>query len=177
MKTKLKVGDVVLIKKGGYGFGDEDVGKYVEVVGSDEYCDEEGVRIIPYDTQLETETPGINNVVGLGSFGICPIVKLNVFEDSELKSNAGEDVVDMVQSPKHYRLFHKDDIEGDFIEVKHVVKAILDRWEEQQEISMSFNQAGCYKEMLQYLLRAPAKNNIQDVEKAGYYLKEILDEW
>lgn len=84
---------------------------------------------------------------------------------------------DVVNKPKHYQLFHKDDIEGDFIEVKHIVKAVLDRWEEQQEISMSFNQAGCYKEMLQYLLRAPAKNNIQDVEKAGYYLREILDEW
>lgn len=87
MKTKLKVGDVVLIKQGGYGFKWDDVGKYVEVVEHGEYRDvlrdvnTAGVRIIPYDTQLETEKPGINNVVGLESFGVCPVVKLNTLED------------------------------------------------------------------------------------------------
>ncbi|MNQ82918.1 hypothetical protein D3C85_979860 [compost metagenome] len=84
---------------------------------------------------------------------------------------------DMVQSPNHYRLFSKDDIEGDFIEVKDVVKAILLRWQAQENISFDMYQAGCYKEMLQYLLRAPLKNNIEDVQKAEYYLKEILNEW
>lgn len=85
--------------------------------------------------------------------------------------------IDMVNAPKHYQLFHKDDIEGDYIEVKHVVKAVLERWEQQENISFDFYQAGCYKELLQYLLRAPLKNNIEDVQKAGYYLKEVVDEW
>ena len=74
-------------------------------------------------------------------------------------------------------LFHKDEIEGDFIEVKHVVKAVLQSWQDQDKISFDFYQAGCYKELLQYLLRAPLKNNIEDVQKAEYYLKEILNEW
>ena len=84
---------------------------------------------------------------------------------------------DMVNKPSHYQLFHKDEIEGDFIEVKHVVKAVLQRWQDQGEISFDFYQAGCYKELLQYLLRAPLKNNIEDVQKAEYYLKEIINEW
>lgn len=84
---------------------------------------------------------------------------------------------DMVNSPNHYILFRKDEIEGDFIEVKHVVKRILERWQYQDKISFDMYQAGCYKELLQYLLRAPLKNNIEDVEKAQYYLKEILQEW
>lgn len=75
------------------------------------------------------------------------------------------------------KLFSKDEIEGDFIEVKHVVKAVLQRWQDQGEISFDFYQAGCYKELLQYLLRAPLKNNIEDVQKAEYYLKEIINEW
>ena len=83
----------------------------------------------------------------------------------------------MVNKPSHYRLFHKDEIEGEFIEVKHVVKAVLQRWQDQEEISFDFYQAGCYKELLQYLLRAPLKNNIEDVQKAKYYLKEVINEW
>jgi hypothetical protein len=88
-----------------------------------------------------------------------------------------EQVVDMVNSPNHYILFNKSDIEGDTIEVKHVVKAILERWQSQEKISFDFYQAGCYKELLQYLLRAPLKNNYEDVAKAKYYLEEILNEW
>jgi hypothetical protein len=88
-----------------------------------------------------------------------------------------QDTVDMVNSPNHYILFNKSDIEGDTIEVKHVVKAILERWQSQEKISFDFYQAGCYKELLQYLLRAPLKNNYEDVAKAKYYLEEILNEW
>lgn len=85
--------------------------------------------------------------------------------------------VDMVSSPPHYILFNKDEIEGDVIEVKHVIKAILERWEKQDKISFEMYQGGCYKEMLQYLLRAPYKNNIEDVQKAKWYIDEILNEW
>lgn len=95
----------------------------------------------------------------------------------KIKNNNIESEQDFINAPKHYQLFHKDDIEGDFIEVKHVVKAVLERWEQQENISFDFYQAGCYKELLQYLLRAPLKNNIEDVQKAGYYLKEVVDEW
>jgi hypothetical protein len=77
---------------------------------------------------------------------------------------------DVVNSPNHYILF-KD------IEVKDVVKEVLRRWQDESNTDMSFNQAGMMKEALQYLLRAPKKNKKEDVEKAVYYLKAILEEW
>jgi Protein of unknwon function (DUF3310). len=77
---------------------------------------------------------------------------------------------DVVNSPNHYILF-KD------IEVKDVVKEVLRRWQDESNTAMSFNQAGMMKEALQYLLRAPKKNKKEDVEKAVYYLKAILEEW
>lgn len=79
-------------------------------------------------------------------------------------------VHDVVNSPNHYILF-KD------IEVKDVVKEVLRRWQHESGTEMSFNQAGMMKEALQYLLRAPKKNKKEDVEKAVYYLKAILEEW
>src|SRR5690554_1791027 len=77
---------------------------------------------------------------------------------------------DVVNSPNHYILF-KD------IEVKDVVKEVLRRWQDESGTDMSFNQAGMMKEALQYLLRAPKKNKKEDVVKAVYYLKAILEEW
>src|SRR5690606_31494649 len=102
-------------------------------------------------------------------------------EDSELASgevtvwpyreeDARTMVHDVVNSPNHYILF-KD------IEAKDVVKEVLRRWQDESGTDMSFNQAGMMKEALQYLLRAPKKNKKEDVEKAVYYLKAILEEW
>lgn len=82
-----------------------------------------------------------------------------------------EDVVtnlvkeDVVNSPKHYKLV------GD-VEVKHVVKEVLDRWDD--NFDMSSYRGGCMKEAIQYILRAPLKNGEQDIEKAIWYLKEFL---
>ena len=78
--------------------------------------------------------------------------------------------VDMINSPSHYQLF-------DGVEVKDVVKEVLRRWQDECDLGMSFNQAGMMKEALQYLLRAPKKNNKEDVSKAIYYLNEIVKEW
>lgn len=77
---------------------------------------------------------------------------------------------DMINSPSHYKLF-------DGVEVKDVVKEVLRRWQDECDLGMSFNQAGMMKEALQYLLRAPKKNNKEDVSKAIYYLNEIVKEW
>lgn len=170
----LEIGDVVLIQYAGYGFSDEDAGKYVEVIGFGDYFGEEGVVVQSYDKPLETENHGCNGSVGYGSFGSKPMILLNTNDKFAVKEKAVED---FVNKPSHYQLFHKEDIEGDFIEVKHVVKAVLERWQEQEQISFDFYQAGCYKELLQYLLRAPLKNNIEDVQKAEYYLKEVINEW
>ena len=172
----LDVGDVVLIQTPGHGFVGRDVGKYVEITGYGDYFGDAGVTVKRYDKAIETVDCGDDDgVVGYGSFGDKPMILLNTndeFVDVKEKS-----VEDFVNKPSHYQLFYKDDIEGDFIEVKHVVKAVLERWEEQDKISFDFYQAGCYKELLQYLLRAPLKNNIEDVQKAEYYLKEIINEW
>src|SRR5690554_4567257 len=86
------------------------------------------------------------------------------------EEDARTTVHDVVNSPNHYILF-KD------IEVKDVVKEVLRRWQHESGTDMSFNQAGMMKEALQYLLRAPKKNKKEDVEKAVYYLKAILEEW
>ena len=82
-----------------------------------------------------------------------------------------EDVVntsekeDVVNSPNHYKLV------GD-VEVKHVVKEVLDRWDD--NFDMTSYRGGCMKEAIQYILRAPLKNGEQDIEKAIWYLKEFL---
>lgn len=72
---------------------------------------------------------------------------------------------DIVNSPKHYKI-------ADGVEVKDVVKIILDRWDSECEISSY--AGGCMKEALQYLLRAPLKNGEEDVKKAVWYLNEWL---
>lgn len=82
-----------------------------------------------------------------------------------------EDVVntsekeDVVNSPNHYKLV------GD-VEVKHVVKEVLDRWDD--NFDMTSYRGGCMKEAIQYILRAPLKNGEQDIKKAIWYLKEFL---
>lgn len=72
---------------------------------------------------------------------------------------------DVVNSPKHYKLV------GD-VEVKHVVKEVLDRWDD--NFDMTSYRGGCMKEAIQYILRAPLKNGEQDIKKAIWYLKEFL---
>ena len=108
----------------------------------------------------DTETVGHSELVS-GKVTVHPYHE----EDDQAKENN-----DVVNSPNHYILF-KD------IEVKDVVKEVLRRWQDESNTDMSFNQAGMMKEALQYLLRAPKKNKKEDVEKAVYYLKAILEEW
>jgi hypothetical protein len=105
----------------------------------------------------------------LGIIGSCHLKggDLIVFPVENKENTPAQDVVN---SPNHYILF-KD------IEVKDVVKEVLRRWQDESNTDMSFNQAGMMKEALQYLLRAPKKNKKEDVEKAVYYLKAILEEW
>lgn len=104
-----------------------------------------------------------------GTIGACSLEFGDVVV-SPVENNAVNIVQDMVNSPNHYVLF-----EG--VEVKDVVKEVLRRWQDESAVEMSFNQAGMMKEALQYLLRAPKKNNKEDVEKAVYYLNGILEEW
>lgn len=83
----LEVGDVVLIKEGGWGFVDEDENKYVEVEGFGDYFDEPGVKVKPYQCVLETSkgcgSIGTQVVVGYESFGTAPMILLNTLEEPE----------------------------------------------------------------------------------------------
>ena len=189
----IEVGDVVLVKEGGWGLHDKYEGKYVEVISKtfDSNFNRTVFGVKSYDQELGDD---YYSSVLIETFGENPVILLNVNEERvdedhvAVAEGSAQDVDkalgidrsverDMVNKPSHYQLFHKDEIEGDFIEVKHVVKAVLQSWQEQDKISFDFYQAGCYKELLQYLLRAPLKNNIEDVQKAEYYLKEIINEW
>ena len=192
----LDVGDVAYIFHGGYGFIDENEKLYcvVEEYSETGYFGSHGYLVSKYEHDL-VDHDYDNHWVGVESFGENPLILFNINdehvadEEHTVVAEGSKKEVDgalginrsvkqdMVNKPSHYQLFHKDEIEGDFIEVKHVVKAVLQSWQEQDKISFDFYQAGCYKELLQYLLRAPLKNNIEDVQKAEYYLKEIINEW
>ena len=114
----------------------------------------------------------------VGTVGVTSLLEGNVTVwpcgemqcSGDLRTNESAKLDDVVNSPNHYILF-KD------IEVKDVVKEVLRRWQDESNTDMSFNQAGMMKEALQYLLRAPKKNKKEDVEKAVYYLKAVLEEW
>jgi hypothetical protein len=75
-RTELKIGDVVLVQAGGWGLLDEDVGKYVEVVGDGDYY-RGGVKIAPFQCELETEIKKNGCVIGIPSFGEKPMILLN----------------------------------------------------------------------------------------------------
>jgi hypothetical protein len=118
------------------------------------------VTVYPYDEECRSSYCECEE-------GQCSVGKVDMRADEASKIQKNNDVVN---SPNHYILF-KD------IEVKDVVKEVLRRWQDESNTDMSFNQAGMMKEALQYLLRAPKKNKKEDVEKAVYYLKAILEEW
>lgn len=120
-----KLGDVVLIKKGGYGFLAEDEDKYVEVVGFGDYYDDPGLETVAYgDCELLTEAEygevGYNGFVGYESFGENPMVLLNTKEklileehplesyperevgSKAIKSDGGSSAYYDIKIPEHY---------------------------------------------------------------------------
>lgn len=80
-KSDLEVGDVVLVVEGGWGFRGEDLNKYVEIIEFTEYAkDYLGVKVKPYDCELESHTPKFDSVA-VKSFGQNPMVLLNTKEE------------------------------------------------------------------------------------------------
>jgi len=70
-------------------------------------------------------------------------------------------VVDLVNYPQHYRF--------DGYELIDVIKAKLDK------ANMTLYQASLWTQCVQYLFRFDAKGNpLQDLEKARFYLNEII---
>ena len=71
--------------------------------------------------------------------------------------------IDLVNYPPHYRF--------DGYELIDVIKAKLDR------ANMTLYQASLWTQCVQYLFRFDAKGNpLQDLEKARFYLNEIIKE-
>ena len=104
---QLEVGDVILVTKGGWGFVDEDVNKYVEVVGFGNYYDEDGVGVKPYECELVTLNSqrdlGDGGFVGYESFGEAPMILLNTKE--EVKEAATEEYTG--SSSNYYKVYIK----------------------------------------------------------------------
>lgn len=79
-EPQLKVGDVVLVKEGGWGIAPEDEGKYVEVISK--YFDIDDGRTVfevkSYDQELEKD---YYTSVWIETFGESPMILLNVNED------------------------------------------------------------------------------------------------
>ena len=73
---------------------------------------------------------------------------------------------DSVQKPKHYML-----IPDQYIEVRDVCKAMSEKISSKGYSAMLVSD---YVQMLQYLLRWQDKNGLEDLEKAEWYLKQII---
>lgn len=73
---------------------------------------------------------------------------------------------DSVQKPKHYML-----IPDQGIEVRDVCKAMSEKISSKGYSAMLVSD---YVQMLQYLLRWQDKNGLEDLEKAEWYLKQII---
>ena len=174
MKTKLKIGDVVLTIQGGYGFVSDDIGKYVEVVGFDQYFDGEGVRIIPYDKELVTEEPGINNVVGLESFGVCPVVKLNTLENDNIEQwdnrELGADEEYVAVSPPEMEEAVQSALNKQ-VSGSHYKDCAIQPIEYIHANNLNYFEGNAIK----YITRHKGKNKEQDILKAIHYLELILE--
>jgi hypothetical protein len=109
----LNVGDVILIKEAHWGFVNEDLDKYVRVVGYSKYVsyNSPAVLTVPYDCELVT-TPNEDSQwkCGYESFGDTPMVLLNVKDD----------VVEDSFCQDHYNMYYtltEKDIEDGKIKV------------------------------------------------------------
>lgn len=88
----LDVGDVVMVVRCGRGFVREDEGKYVEVTDKGDYFGRDGVKVKPYQCELDTllncGSLGVNNVVSYESFGESPLILLNTFDENVKEDNS-----------------------------------------------------------------------------------------
>lgn len=150
---QLEVGDVILVTKGGWGFVDEDINKYVEVVGFGDYFDEEGVGVKPYECELITlngqMSLGDAGFVGYESFGENPMILLNTKD----KDRATEEYTG--SSSNYYKVY-----------VKHPT-TLPDPYEAEcndiiESLNMTFAEGNAFKAIWR---KAKAR---QGVKKKGY---------
>ena len=108
----LEIGDVVLVALGGYGLVWEDKEKYVEIIGKGDYFGREGVRVKPYQCELETLKKdgsgemGVGGVIGYETFGDNPLVLLNT-GDEVVSTTKTERVAEQYtgSSSNYYKVF------------------------------------------------------------------------
>lgn len=77
--------------------------------------------------------------------------------------------VDVVNHPPHYQL-----LPG--VEVIDVLDALCKKIDA-SNTALSSNQVSYYTQAVGYLMRFMDKNGKQDLEKASWYLKRMLDKW
>lgn len=102
---QLEIGDVTLIATGGWGFCDEDEGKYVEVVGHNMYTDgSPALLVVPYNCKLDTKNSLSGHYMcGYESFGSNPLILLNTKE--EIKEDSTEQYTG--SSSNYYKVYVK----------------------------------------------------------------------
>lgn len=75
---------------------------------------------------------------------------------------------DVIHSPDHYKLL-------DGVEVKDIVKAVLDRIDS-SDMGLSSHQGLWLGQCLQYLLRCYGKGKVEDIRKASKCLEFFFEE-
>ena len=78
-----------------------------------------------------------------------------------------EPPIDMVNKPKHYIL-------NDELEVKDVREALLQKLM-RDGIVLPYEDAFDWMTAWEYVTRAPFKNNVEDIQKAIWYLNSYID--
>ena len=92
---------------------------------------------------------------------------------------------DVVNKPKHYMLFSKDDVRGFFadnkgIEVRDVLEKLIGKMQD-ASLDKSPSTFQCplfeadYVQLMQYLMRFMDKNGVEDLKKARWYLDKLIE--
>lgn len=84
----------------------------------------------------------------------------------------GTTMYDIVNKPKHYMLM-------DNLEVRDVLAALVSKMRKPDDQVVPNNALfeSDYVQMMQYLMRFMDKNGKQDLEKAQWYLKKLIDSY
>ena len=80
---------------------------------------------------------------------------------------------DPVNRPQHYILF-----EDKGIEVRDVIEKLVSKFDD--EVMHQFDShmfISDYVQMLQYVIRFKDKNGVEDLKKAEYYLKKMIESY
>ena len=80
---------------------------------------------------------------------------------------------DPINRPRHYLLF-----EDRGIEVRDVIEKLVSKFDD--EVMHQFDShmfISDYVQMLQYVMRFKDKNGVEDLKKAEYYLKKMIESY